>query len=117
MYNSFHYARLRAMFGILSLERSKSLQISGVTLDRMAEFWFLVVLFPPVPIVPLGSGLPRGLVAAMVLLEAPVGLLAFFILGSEFLIHLRCNLQWKGEKKDEHGSMVIASGSELQSPV
>lgn len=84
----------------------------GLTLDRWAEFWFLAVLFPPVPIVPLGSVLPRGLVAAMVLLEAPVGLLAFFILGSKFLIHLRRNLQ--RDKTDEHSTVVVGSLVKLQ---
>lgn len=75
----------------------------------MAEFWFLVVLFPPVPILPLGSTLLMGLGAAVVLLEAPVGLLAFFILGSKFLIHLWRNL--KIQKTDEHGLGCL--GSEL----
>lgn len=64
----------------------------------------MAVLFPPVPIVPLGSGLPRGLVAEVVLFEAPVGLLAFFILGSKFLIHLWRNLQL--EKNNEYNTIV-----------
>lgn len=92
--------------------RQKKKHAQGLTLDRRAEFWFLLVLFPPVPIVPLGSGLPRGLVAVVVLLEAPVGLLAFFILGSKFLIHLWRNLQ--KEKTDEHGTVVVGLLVKLQ---
>lgn len=93
----------------------------GLTLDTRAEFWFLAVLFPPVPIVPLGSGFPGGLVAVEVLLEAPAGLLAFFILGSKFLIHLQRNLHREREKNRwaqlnvRIVNKIPAAGSQLQS--
>ncbi len=63
-----------------------------VTLDSGAELWVLFVILPPVPILLLPSGLPGALVPADVLQVAAVGLVAFFMLGSRFLIHLQRNL-------------------------
>jgi len=49
----------------------------------------------------LPSGLPGALVPAEDLEVAAVGLVAFFILGSKFLIHLQRNLN-KGKQTRSH---------------
>lgn len=49
----------------------------------------------------LPSGLPGALVPAEVLEVAAVGLVAFFMLGSKFLIHLQRNLN-KGKQMISH---------------
>lgn len=61
-------------------------------LDSGAALWVLFVILPPVPIMLLPSGLPGALVPAEVLEVAAKGLVAFFMLGSKFLIHLQRNL-------------------------
>lgn len=59
------------------------------------------------PILLLPSGLPGALVPAEVLEVAAVGLVAFFMLGSRFLIHLHRNLS-EGKRPMSHLDILQA---------